>query len=336
MIIRVTILVIILLSIGTASAQAPVKVIAVKAEKRDIFDSVEALGTLKANESVELAPTVTKTVTAIGFEDGQRVEKGDILLEMTSSEEHALLREARATLNEAKTQFERLKPLQERGAAPLSVLDEKRREYETAKARLEVIESRLADLIIKAPFSGIVGLKNISIGALVSPGDMITTLDDDSVMKLDFSIPMTFLEDIKVGLEVTATSPAFPEITFSGKVASIDSRIDPVTRSFVVRALLDNPTSILRPGLLMSVILKRNPRSAIVIPEEALMPLGPMNYVFLSIEKDGSMVADRKEVKIGSRQPGIVEIIDGVNEGDTVVTHGTLKIRPGTALKVEG
>jgi membrane fusion protein (multidrug efflux system) len=135
-----------------------------------------------------------------------------------------------------------------------------RREYETAKARLRAIESKLRDRLIIAPFDGAVGLRNVSVGALIEPGDVITTLDDNSVMKLDFTVPSIYLASIKSGTPIVATSPAFDKRRFEGQVSSIDSRIDPVTRAIVVRAILPNPERLLKPGLLMQVTLLKNPR----------------------------------------------------------------------------
>ena len=226
---------------------------------------MEVLGTLRANESVDITATVTDTITVIHFEDGQRVNSGDILVEMTSKEEHALLEEELSTLAEAEKQYNRLTPLVARGAASKSLLDQRERERSSAQARLRAIESRLQDRLIKAPFSGVVGLKNISVGALVEPGDVITTLDDDSVMKLDFNVPAIHLASLERGIPIKARSSAYGGREFEGEVISIGSRIDPVTRSITVRALIDNQDRLLKPGLLMTAELLKNRRDAIVI-----------------------------------------------------------------------
>ncbi|HEY8191159.1 MAG TPA: efflux RND transporter periplasmic adaptor subunit, partial [Alphaproteobacteria bacterium] len=210
-------------------------VIVTQARFDNFEDRVEALGTLRANETVTLMATVTETVSAVNFDDGQRVEKGDILLEMTSAQEKAELNAEQATVGEARRQVERLKPLIEAGAASKSLLDQRQREFDTARARLGAVQSRIGDRVIVAPFSGIVGLRNISVGAVVQPGMRITTLDDDSVMKLDFSVPSVFLDALKPGLKITATSRAYGARVFEGTISSIDSQIDSVTRSIVVR-----------------------------------------------------------------------------------------------------
>lgn len=327
------------LGVAQANAQQAVPVI-VKAVATDRFvDRVEALGTLRANETVVLTATVSEIVTDVHFEDGQRVNAGTILVEMTSEEEHALIEEERSTLAEAKKQYDRLRPLVERGAASSSLLDQRRREYETAKARLRATESRLRDRLIIAPFAGVVGLRNVSVGALIEPGDVITTLDDDSVMKLDFTVPSIYLASLKTGLPIVATSPAFAGRQFEGIVASINSRIDPVTRAIVVRAILPNPERLLKPGLLMQVTLLKNPRDVLVIPEEALIPSGRVNHVLVVERSADPTVAQRRQVVTGSRRPGEVEIVEGLEAGEFVVVDGTLRARPGqpvTIIAVDG
>jgi membrane fusion protein (multidrug efflux system) len=315
-----------------ADRPAPDVIVSVAGVDR-FADRLEALGTLTANESVELTASVSETISAIHFDDGERVEKGQVLIEMTNREEHAQLEEARATVNEAKRQYQRIQSLEEQGTAAKALLDERKREWETARARLAAIESRLADRLIKAPFAGVVGLRDISVGALVQPGDLITTLDDDSIMKLEFPIPGTYLEAVRPGLEIIATSRAFPGRSFSGKVKSVNSRIDPATRSVRVRALLPNPERLLKPGLLMQVVLLHNPREALVIPEEALIPLGNEQFVYTVDTSDGNK-AVKHGIRIGGRRPGDVEVLEGLKAGDQVISHGTLKVRPGEPVNI--
>ncbi len=317
-----------------AAAQTAVPIIVKQVELDRFVDRVEALGTLRANESVTLTATVGETVTAIHFEDGQQVAAGDILVEMTSVEEHALIEEERSTLAEAKKQYDRLRPLVERGAAAQSLLDQRRREYQTARARLQAIESRLKDRLVIAPFAGTVGLRNISLGALIEPGDVVTTLDDISVMKLDFAVPAIHLATLRPGIAIEADSPAFPGRRFEGKVTGIDSRIDPVTRSITVRAELPNPSRLLKPGLLMQVVLSKNERQALMVPEEALVPSGRDNAVFVLDRSKEPPAVQRRQVKIGGRRPGEVEVTHGLAPGEFVVTHGTLRIRQGQPVSV--
>lgn len=312
---------------------AVTNVIVSPARLMQFTDRIEALGTLAANESVALTVSVTESVSAIHFDDGDRVTRGQVLVEMTRGEEQALLAEARATVDEAQRQLQRVRSLETQGTAAKSLLDERRREWETAKARLAAIESRLADRLIKAPFAGVLGLRDLSVGTLVEPGDLVTTLDDDSVMKLEFQVPATHLELLRPGLKVITTARAYEGRSFEGQVKAVDSRVDPATRSIRVRAVLPNPEQLLKPGMLIQVELLQQPRRAIVIPEEALLPLGDRQFVLLVDRADGNKVV-RREVTIGGRRPGEVEITNGLQPSELVITHGTLKVRPGQQVTI--
>jgi len=304
--------------------------------KEKIFDTIEALGNLRANETVKLNAQVTEKITAIKFEDGQRVKAGDILVEMTSTEESALLAEEQFRVDEALRQVERLKPLIAQGATSKANLDTRQREYETSKARLDVIRSQMADRIIVAPFDGVVGLRNISVGTLVQPGMEITTLDDDSVMKLDFDVSSVFLATIKEGLPIKALTKAFPDRQFEGTIASIDNQINPVTRAIKVRALIPNPDRLLKPGLLMTVRLFTHERTSVIVPEESLLMIGEKSFVYTAEDKEGKTIAVRREVSTGTRQPGRVEIVTGLEEGQKIISHGIMSISDGAAIVIRG
>lgn len=313
---------------------AATPVILSEATEEEIFDRVEALGTLRANEQVTVTAKVTEIITELKFEDGQRVSKGDTLALMTNSEETAQLREAEATVLEAGERLQRTKPLASRGVSSEALLSERRRDHETALARLEAVKSRLADRKIEAPFDGVVGLRRISIGALVEPGTVITTIDDDSVMKLDFSIPSTFLTTIKVGLPIEAKADAFGERSFTGEVTGIDSRVDPVTRSVTVRAVLPNQEGILKAGILMTVEILKDKRQAVVIPEQAVISRKRETRVFVVEPKAESPKAQSRLVELGTRLDGKVEVIFGLEEGEFIVVDGTLRMRDGQPVEV--
>lgn len=313
---------------------AAVDVIVQPVSSTSLNTRIEALGTLRANESITLTPNVTKTVTRLNFDDGQRVTAGQVLVEMTSREESALLEEARFHTEEAKKQLDRVASLVARGAASQSLLDQRVREYEAARARYNATESRLKDLILVAPFSGVLGLRNVSVGALVSPGDHITTLNDDSKMKLDFTVPAVYLRYLAVGLPVIAKSPDLGEQLFHGKVVSIDNQIDEVTRAIRVRALIDNPDFQLKQGMLMLVDLNAAPREALVISESALVPLGSHNFVFVVSEGEKGPVVERRQIVIGERLAGAVEVLAGLTSAEKLITHGLQKVRDGQLVNV--
>ena len=301
---------------------------------KQISDRVEALGTARATESVNITSNVTEKITRIDFEDGQQVKAGAILAELDKAEEQAELKRAQAVRGERKLALQRLKQLEERQLTSPDEIDRTRLELEQADATITAIKTRISDRVIRAPFDGIVGLRDKSVGALVETGDLIATLDDTRQIKLDFSVPSVFLSELKPGLKIKARAVALDNREYMGEVKSINSRVDPVTRSIQVRALLPNPDGSILPGILMQVDLLRNTRQALVIPEASLLPLADKQYVMLRVDKDGKDTVEKKQVRIGLRLPGYVEILEGLSEGQQVVTHGNIKVRPGDTLDV--
>lgn len=310
------------------------KVFAHEVQEQTFVNTLQALGTLKANEAATISASVTEVVSGIYFDDGQRVKAGDILVALASSEESALIEKAQHTLNEAEQQYQRVKALIDKNITTQSELDVRRLAYDSAKAELEATRSKLKDLVIVAPFDGVVGLRNISQGALVRPGDTITTLDDDSIMKLDMSVPSTYLPYLQQGMSIKARAPALAGNFFEGKISSIGSRVDPVTRSVQVRALIPNDDRSLRPGLLMIVELREPPRAAVVVPEKALIKSAGETYVFVVTDKGENKISEKRVVQAGERQPGVIEIVNGLDKGEWVVTQGHLKLKDGAPVVV--
>jgi membrane fusion protein (multidrug efflux system) len=316
-----------------AQAQEPpvVPVIAAEASIEQHASVVEALGTLKANESVTITSTVTELVTGIHFTDGQRVAAGDLLITMDSADEQALLTEEQARLAEAQRQVTRLLPLAKQNTASKSALDTQQSLVSVSQARIEGIRSQLRKRQITAPFAGVTGLKNISVGALAQPGFELATLDDDTTMNMDFSVPERHLSHLAVGLEITAESQAFPGKTFSGTISSIDSRINPNTRAVLVRAIIDNPEQLLKPGILMRIRLLTQQRRSLLIPEEALTSSGTSQSVFV-ITPDNTI--RQTSITTGSRYDGNIEVLNGLQAGEQVVIHGTLRLSDGSPVEV--
>jgi len=319
-------------------SEQTIGVIVQSATVRDLQNNIEALGNLRAYESTLITAKTTKTVTHIRFDDGQRVNKGEVLVEMTNAEESALMDEARLTAEEAKKQLERTQSLAKTGAASPAMLDELKRNYDTSNARFLAMQARYKDLLITAPFSGVVGLRDISIGSLVTPGQTITTLNDDGKMKLDFTVPAVYLLSLRIGLPIEAQSRDLGDKIFKGKIFSIDNQVDEATRSIKVRAILDNPTRELQQGLLMTVVVHADIRKAIVVSEASLIPMGSNNFVFvLQPNKDNkadSWLVEKRQVYIGQRYKGLVEIEKGLQAGEKVVTHGIQKIHAGQSVKI--
>lgn len=315
---------------GAARPQSPaIGVVAVPVERKTWSDMVEALGTANANESLVLTAKVTETVARVNFADGDVVEAGQILVELTGRAETAQLEEARAAFKEAQQQFERQSDLVKQGTIARSQLDAQVALRDAAQARMNAIRARLSDRVITAPFAGVLGFRRVSEGTLVTPGTEITTLDDVSTIKLDFSVPETALASMRQGLPVHATSAAWPGRRFEGQIASIGSRVDPVSRAVAVRALLPNPDGLLKPGMLLGVAIETAPRETIVMPEIALVSVGTRHYVYTV---DADSVARQVEVGIGARRAGEVEITRGLDAGQRVVTDGIVKLRDGAKV----
>ncbi len=314
-----------------ARAGGPVSVTVHEVAPRDFADEVVASGTLRAEESTDISANVTERIEELRFEDGQQVKAGDLLAVLAAEEEKGILESAEATLEEEQRELKRLEPLVGRGVSEADVASRRTR-LAVAQARIAQVRAQLADRRIIAPFDGRVGLRRISPGALVEPGDVITTLDQTGTMKLDFTVPETFIDTLRPGLAIEARSGAFPGRDFQGEVSEIDSRVDPVTRAVAVRALIPNPDDELRPGMLMTVTLNRNPRRSVAVPERAIVPVGEVKAVY-RIE-DG--IARRVTLETGRRNPGWVEVRKGLKDGDQVVTDGVLSLRDGAEVKVEG
>ncbi len=294
-------------------------------------DRIEALGTARAVESVTLTAQVTETVARIHFDDGQVVRKGTVLVELDHAEEDAQLAEARAQLQEAERQLKRIRELVARGNATEAALDQQLRDVAQARARVAQVQARIATRIIRAPFDGVLGLRQVSVGALVTPGTVITTIDDITPILLDFSVPERFLSALAVGQDIRARAAAFPDRLFSGRITAIAPRVDPVTRAVTVRAELPNEDQLLRPGMLLEVAVIGRSRRALAVPEEALLLIGRQHYVYV-IRPDGT--AERRRVTIGQRLPGIVEIAAGLQPAEKVVVAGILRLRPGVKVHI--
>lgn len=308
-----------------------VSVLAIQPQIKPFAQEVEALGTVRANESVDITAKVADRVTAIHFKEGQQVRKGELLVELDSAEARADLAAAEAALGESRSQYKRSQELYETRALSEAQLDQLKATLLANEARAAAARSRVDDRTIVAPFAGRVGLRNVSLGSLVNPGQVITTLDDLSVVKLDFAVPEVFLSLLKPDLPVTASSSAYPGESFVGRVESIGTRVDPTTRSVTIRAVIDNPDYRLRPGMFMTVKLVRAERDALMLPERAIVPENSRQYVF-TIE-DG--VARRQEVVLGRRRPGEVEVLEGVTPDDYVIVDGTLNVRDGQPVRVQ-
>src|SRR5262245_54315377 len=318
-------------AVGSASAAKnnAIGVLTELAREEEFTHELEALGTARANEAVEITSKVSNRVVAIHFREGQEVRRGAVLVELDAVEAGAEVEAARAALSETQSQYKRSTELFATQALSQSQLDQLQATLSANRARVTTAESRLSDTIIRAPFDGRTGLRRVSVGSLVSPGSLITTLDDTRTIKLDFSVPETFIAVLREGLPVTARSVAFPGREFSGTVSSIDSRLDPVTRSVTVRAAVPNPDGALKPGMFLTVRLRQAAANVVMISEQALVPEEGRQFVFV-VESER---AQKREITIGRRKPGRVEVISGLKPGERVIVEGTQKVRDGAPVQ---
>jgi len=315
---------------GGAGAGPVIPVVATPSRTEHLSLEVEALGTARASESIDVTAKVSNLVTAIRFAEGQQVRKGDILVELDGAQARADLAVADAALKESASQLQRSRELYETKVLSDQQIEQIESTYSANVARVAAARARLSDTVIRAPFDGRVGLRRASVGGLVAPGTVITTLDDTSTIKLDFTVPERVVAAMKPGLTLEARSVAYPGQVFEGKVASVDSRVDPNTRSVIVRALVPNDDGLLKPGMFLNVQLSRGTADVLVVPEESLVP--EQGDVFVFVVQDGK--ASKRRIQTGQRAVGTVQVTDGLQAGEIVVTEGTQKLRDGASVSV--
>ena len=305
------------------------KVVTQQIALRPLVDEIEALGTAKANESVEIRPRISSLITRILFEEGQFVEEGDLLVELENSEIRAGLALAEASLSESRSLYNRSKELESTQAISASNLEALLAQVKVDEANVEAARAKLSHTRVRAPFSGRIGLRRVSPGSFVNTDSVITTLDDVSVIKLDFSVPETFVNVVRQGMNIAAHSLVFPEQDFNGTVASIDTRLDPVSRAVEVRAVIPNDDGLLKPGMFMTVDLQRDRGDVMMAPEQAIVPEGSRQYVYVVSDS----LVEKRLVQLGRRIPGYVVIAEGLAAGERVVTEGTHKVREGARVE---
>lgn len=318
---------------GRGPGGPPAVVTTVVVKSAPWSDSLDALGTATARESVGITARVSQTVDQVRFESGQQVRKGDVLVTLSNREQQAELKEAGVSLAEAQRLFERQQSLAQRQLIAASLVDAQRARRDETRARVEQLRAQAADHVISAPFDGVLGLRQVSPGSLVSPGTVITTLDDIARIKVDFSVPERYLARVAAGQPVLAASDAYPDAEFSGSITSVGSRVDPVSRSLAARAEFDNPDGRLRPGMLLRVRLQQQSRDTLQVPELSLQQIGQQAFVFRVGAEDK---VEQVPVRIGARRPGAVEILEGLKAGDRIVVEGIVKLKSGAKIVEAG
>ncbi len=293
-------------------------------------DTLQALGTAKARESVTVTAKVSEIIETVHFDSGQQVAAGTPLVTLRGQAQQAALVQAQATFAEADQLYKRQRELAAQQLVASATLDTQRAIRDAAQARVLEMQSDIGDRRVRAPFAGVLGIRQVSEGSLVTPTTVIATLDDIERMHVDFQVPEAELASLANGDKVSATSVAYPGRTFEGEVATIDTRVDPGTRAVTVRADFINADHALRPGMLLDVRMFRPERQALVIPEIAVVQVGRDSFVY-RVKADHSV--ERVDIVSGARRAGVVEIREGLKVGDRIVVDGTGKLRPG--LKVD-
>lgn len=301
------------------------------ASMRHFEYGIEGLGTAEANEAVTITSQVSERVAEVLFTEGQQVKKGDLLVQLEDREMKAGLEEMEVELAREQLEYERQKTLRDKKIISQKEMDEQNFALSVAKARVLIYKSKVRDRKIIVPFDGIVGIRLVSPGALVTPGEKITTLDDLATIKLKFSIPEIFLSSLKVGQGVRATASAYPDREFTGKISVIDTRVDAATRAVAVQAAFDNKDRMLKPGMLMTVDLISKPRESLALPERCLLSFAKRHYVFVV---GADKKAERREIKIGQRDYGFIEVLSGLKEGEKVVVDGIALVKAGDLVRV--
>jgi membrane fusion protein (multidrug efflux system) len=320
---------------GKAGAKA-VLVSEAYAVMRPFADRIDVLGVAKGRQSVTITSNTTELITAVHFTDGQRVRAGQVLVDLKAQEQNADIAQQQAALALAQSNYARWKVLYDKGIAAGASLDQYKAALDQAKANLAAAKSRKGDRTIRAPFAGVVGLSDIAPGALINPGTPIVSLDDLSVIRVDFQVPDRFLANLREGTPITATSEAVPGLSFTGRIAKIDTRVDERTRAIKARAEFANPEGRIKPGMLMHVAVDQGLRQAVAVPEAAVQYDADQASVFLIARQGPKTVAAQKPVATGANEGGFIEIKDGLAAGSAIVADGVNRVKNNQAVRVTG
>ncbi len=318
---------------GGPGGDRPTEVTTVRLQTQRFADRYTAIGTVKARESVTVTAKVSEIVQQVHFDSGDTVQAGAPLVTLSQQQQEAALTEAQVNADEAERLYRRQRELADQQLIARAQLDNQRAARDSANARVAQIRAQLADRVIRAPFAGVLGLRQVSPGALVTPGTAIATLDALDRVYVDFPLPELQLARAAIGLSVSGKVVAYPERAFAGTVATVDTRLDPIARAALVRADFANGDRILRPGMLVNIELAGGERAALLVPEIAVVQVGRDSFVY-RVKADDSV--EQIKVTIAARSDGRAEIAEGVAIGDRIVVEGTGKLRPGAKVSEGG
>ncbi|OYU71693.1 MAG: efflux transporter periplasmic adaptor subunit [Alphaproteobacteria bacterium PA2] len=321
---------------GRGGRGMPSQVTLIAVKPHVFTDTLDVIGVAKGRQSVTLSAATTQLVSRVLFTPGQTVTRGQVLVELKSSEQDAGLLQSQAKLVQAERAYLRWKSLAEKGFASKAAVDQYEAAWLSAKADVTAAQARQGDRMIRAPFSGVVGLSDIAPGAVINPGAAIVTLDDLSAIRVDFQVPDRFLSAVRQGQAVTATVDSYPGLEVHGVIARLDTRIDERTRALTARAEFPNPSQALKPGMMLHVAIAKGDRTGLAAPETAVSVQGDNAFVFAAQKVGQKMMADQRIVVTGVRQDGLVEIREGLAAGDMIVADGLNKVQPGQPIRPVG
>ncbi len=310
----------------------PVQVVAVEAKRQPVSENLSLVGTVMADEMVEIRSEVDGTVQEIKFEEGKPVEKGQLLIQLDPTKLAASLAEAEAGFKLSEANFDRVKQLLKGDLIAQQEYDQAASVYEVNRATMDRRRRELRDTQVRAPFAGVMGSRLISPGQVISKDTRLTSLVALDPVKIEVNVPERFLGEVQVSQKIEVSVAAYPDEKFKGDVFFIAPQVDPVTRTVLVKARMPNSDYRLKPGMFASLDLTLKIReNAVVIPEAALILSGDVVSVFIV---DDKQTAQLRMVKVGARMAGLVEITDGLKGGEPVIVEGFQKTRPGGPVKV--
>ncbi len=304
--------------------------------ERPFVDRLEVLGAAKGRQSVTVTSNTTELITGVHFTDGAHVRKGQVLVDLKAQAQSADIAQAQAALDLAQINYRRWKSLGDQGIAAKATVDQYQTSVQQAQAGLDMAKSRLGDRVIRAPFSGVVGLTDVTPGTLINPGGAIVSLDDISVIRVDFDVPDRYLSTVRVGLPINARTDAYPNETIQGRIAMLDSRVDQRSHSIKARAEFPNAAGRLKPGMLVRVGVAQGERRSVAVPQAAVQFDGDQAMVFVLAPRGRGLVAQQRLVLTGMDDAGFVEIKQGLKPGEAVVADGVNRISPNQAVRVAG
>ena len=318
---------------GQGGGDRPTAVTTLRLRPERFAERYSAIGTVKARESVTVTAKVSEIVQQVHFDSGQEVAKGAPLVTLSGQQQQALLASAAAQLKDAEAQLQRLSQLVGQQLVARSAVDTARASRDAARAQVDQIRANLSDRVIRAPFAGVLGIRQVSPGALVTPGTAIATLDDIAHVYVDFPVPETELADVAAGQALGGSAGAYPGQRFEGRVQAVSARLDAGSRAATVRGEFANPQRLLKPGMLVEVALVRATRPALVVPELSVQQVGSETFVW-RVKDDGTV--EKADVVVGGRIPGKVMLREGLRAGERIVVEGTGKLQPGAKVALGG